>query len=83
MAAATGEPLRAVNFVPPSYYLQIRRLMPVYKDFDPTKEVLHCEKPGTGRNDAPRCVSLRLAMATRNMRNMKPSTVDPELLHAP
>ena len=42
-------------------------------------QVLHCEKPGTGCNDAPRCFSLKLAQVTRNLCGLRPSTVDGEL----
>ena len=78
LAEATGEPLREVNFVLPAYCVAILRNIPGYEDFDPAAEVLHCEKPGIGRNDAPRCFSLKLAMVTQSKCKMKPSTVDPE-----
>ena len=53
--------------------------IPGHADFSPAAEVLHCEKPGTGCNDAPRCFSLKLAKVARNKCGLKPSTVDGEL----
>ena len=79
LAEATGEPLREVNFVLPAYCVAVLRTLPGYDDFDPRTEVLHCEKPGTGCNDAPRCFSLKPAQVTRTMCGLKPSTVDGEL----
>ena len=64
LAEATGEPLREVNFVLPSYCIPLLRRIPGYEDFNPAREVLHCEKPGTGCNDAPRCFSMKLAKIT-------------------
>jgi hypothetical protein len=79
LAEATGEPLREVNFVLPAYCVAVLRTLPGYEDFHPRTEVFHCEKPGTGCNDAPRCFSLKLAQATRTMCGLKPGTVDGEL----
>jgi hypothetical protein len=79
LAEATGEPLPEVNFVLPVYRVAVLRTLPGYEDFDPITEVFHCEKPGTGCNDAPRCFSLKLAQVTRTMCGLKPSTVDGEL----
>ena len=79
LAEATGEPLREVNFVLPAYCIALLRQIPGYESFNPAAEVLHCEKPGTGCNDAPRCFSLKLAQVTRNLCHLRPSTVDGEL----
>ena len=56
----TGEPLREVNFTLPSQLRQI----PGFESFDPVTEVLHCDKPGTGSVDAPRCFSIKLGRVT-------------------
>ncbi|MFM7977795.1 MAG: hypothetical protein ACKPKO_00635, partial [Candidatus Fonsibacter sp.] len=64
LAEATGEPLREVNFVCPAYCIALLRQIPGYETFNPTLEVLHCEKPGIICNDAPRCFSLELAQVT-------------------
>ena len=79
LAEATGEPLREVNFYLPAYCIPILRKIEGYQDFDPNKEVLHCEKPGTGCNDAPRCFSIKLAKVTRDICGLMPSTIDNEL----
>ena len=42
-------------------------------------EVLHCDKPGTGSVDAPRCFSMKLSLCTRDKCGMEASSVDPEL----
>ena len=55
LAEATGEPLRAENFYLPDYCVDVLRQIPGYEGFDLALEVLHCEKPGTGCNDALRC----------------------------
>ena len=85
LAAATGEPLREVNFYLPGYCIPYLRKIPGFQDFDPQTEVLHCDKPGTGCNDAPRCFSMKLAKVTRDMCGMTQCTVDNELcfLHKP
>ena len=79
LAEATGEPLREVNFVLPSYCIPLLRRIPGYENFDPTRDVLHCEKPGTGCNDAPRCFRMKLARITSGDCGLHPSTVDGEL----
>ena len=68
-----------MNFVLPAYCVAVLRKIPGYEDFDPATEVLHCEKPGSGCNDAPRCFSLKLVQVTRNLCGLKPSTGDGEL----
>ena len=79
LAAATGEPLREVNFTLPAYANAFIRELPGWEDFDPATEVIHCDKPGTGCNDAPRCFSMKLAQITQDEIGMKPCTVDNEL----
>ena len=82
---ATGEPLREVNFYLPPASIPILKQVPGYESFDARTEVLHCDRPGTGSVDAPRCFSMKLAMVTREICGMSDSTVDPELcmLHKP
>ena len=85
LAEATGEPLREVNFYLPGYCIPYLRKIPGFEDFDPQNEVLHCDKPGTGCNDAPRCFSMKLSKVTKDMCGMTQCTVDNELcfLHKP
>ena len=85
MAEATGEPLREVNFTLPGYANALLKQIPGWEDFDPATEVIHCDKPGTGCNDAPRCFSLKLSTVTRDICGMLPCTADNELcmLHKP
>ena len=82
---ATGEPLREVNFYLPPASVPILKQVPGYESFDARTEVLHCDRPGTGSVDAPRCFSMKLAMVTSEICGMKASSVDPELcmLHKP
>ena len=84
LAEATGEPLREVNFFLPSYCYEFLKKLPGWEDFDPKTEVIHCVKPGTGCNDAPRCFSMKLSKVTRDLCKMQPCTTDGEicLLHA-
>ena len=79
LAAATGEPLREVNFTLPAYANAFIRELPGWEDFNPATEVIHCDKPGTGCNDAPRCFSMKLAQITQQEIGMKACTVDNEL----
>ena len=79
LVEATGEPMREVNFVLPAYCVAVLWNIPGYENFDIATEVLHCERPGLGCNDALRCFSLKLAQVTRNLCGLKPSTVDGEL----
>ena len=52
--------------------------MPGFENFDPKREVIHCDKPGTGSVDAPRCFSLKLKQVTDRI-GMRCCTIDPEL----
>ncbi len=60
LAKLTGEPLREVNFYLPASNIPLLRKLPGFENFDPMKEVLHCDKPGTGLVDAPRAFSIKL-----------------------
>ena len=60
LAELTGTQEREVNFYLPPHNLPLRRTIPGFESFDPQREVLHCDKPGTGSVDAPRAFSLKL-----------------------
>jgi len=79
LAQLTGEPLREVNFYLPAANVSLLRQVAGFEDFNPALEVLHCDKPGTGSVDAPRCFSLKLSICTTQDCGMQPSSVDPEL----
>ncbi len=53
--------------------------MPGFEDSDPVREVLHCDKPGTGCTDAPRCFSMKLAKVTSQQCGLQASKVAAEL----
>jgi len=78
LARLTGEPLREVNFTLPPNNVPMLRQVPGFESFDPAKEVLHCDKPGTGSVDAPRAFSLKLQGVLERI-GLKPCSVDPEL----
>ena len=79
LAELTGEPIREVNFyLPPSSVILLRQV-PGFENFNPISEVLHCDKPGTGSVDAPRCFSMKLAICTSKQCGMSSSLIDPEL----
>ena len=48
LAKITGEPLREVNFYLPPGSVSLLRRVPGFENFDPSTEVCHCDKPGTG-----------------------------------
>ena len=75
-----GERMREVNFSLPSYNIPQLQQVPGYTDFDPNSEVLHCDKPGTGSVDAPRCFSLKLSKVTVNC-GLTASNIDLELCY--
>ena len=81
LAELTKEPLREVNFELPAYCIPYLRMIPGWEDFNPATEVIHCDKPGTGCNDAPRCFSLKLAKVTKDLCGMNQCTVDNELCY--
>ena len=80
LAALTGEPERDVNFYLPAYNIPQLQQVPGYESFDPNTEVLHCDKPGTGSVDAPRCFSLKLSKVTQSI-GLVSSNVDPEFCY--
>jgi len=80
LAELTGEPIREVNFFLPSYNIPQLQQVPGFEGFDPNSEVLHCDKPGTGSVDAPRCFSLKLSKVTTEC-DLVPSNVDQELCY--
>ena len=53
LSRITGEPVREVNFTLPRYCSDMLRQIEGLETFNPDKEVLHCDKPGTGSVDAP------------------------------
>ena len=60
LAAATGEPLRVVNFELDRESVEVLRRFTGVEDFDPMTEVLSNIRPGTGNVDAPRCFGRKL-----------------------
>ena len=52
--------------------------MPGFEGFDRRTKVIHCDKPGTGSVDTPRCFSLKLKQSADKI-GMKSCSVDPEL----
>ena len=54
------------------------RTLPGFADFDPSKEMLRCLKPGTGLKDAPQAFSVKLAKVTAAC-GLRALSVDPEL----
>ena len=78
MAKLTGKKQREVNFYLPASSIPLLRKVPGFEDFDPAKEVLHCDKPSTGLVDAPLAFSIKLGMVTLDKCNLIPSKIDPE-----
>ena len=78
LAKLTGEPVREVNFWLPPSNIPLLRKVPGFETFDPTKEVLHCDKPGTGLVDAPRAFNMKLKMITRDKLGFASSSTDAE-----
>ena len=78
LAAETQKPMRDFSFELPKVGADCIRQLPGFQNFDPTREVLHCLKPGTGCRDAPKCFSLKLRQATQAF-GFVCSSVDPEL----
>ena len=78
LAEETQQPLRDVSFeVCPRTALMLSQI-PGYADFQPSSEVLHCLKPGTGCRDAPRAWALKLRKATKEF-GLQSSLMDSEL----
>ena len=80
LPAISGEPLRVVNFDLPAHSNAALRKCTDFEAFDLRTEVLHCVKPGTGCNDAPRCFSIKLGKTTRRQCGMVQCTIDNGLL---
>ena len=78
LAEMTGQPQREVNFVLPPSSVEVLRRIPEFSSFDSAKEVLHCDKPGTGLRDAPRAFSMKLRKVTQSC-NFHSSVVEQEL----
>ena len=77
LAEQTGEPLREVSStVPPATAEELRKI-PGFEDFDETKEVLKCAKPGTGLQDAPKRFSLKLRRVTVDEAGFTPLALKP------
>ena len=79
LAKLTGETPREVNFYLPADDVALLRTIPGFENFDPLREVLHCDKPGTGLADAPRAFQIKLSMILSNKCRMYPSKIDAEL----
>ena len=80
LARITGEPRREVNFELDAESVAVLKTIKGYEDFNPSLEVLHMLKPGTGCKDAPRCFSMQLSKATDETFGAKPTTYDPQLI---
>ncbi len=78
LAKLTGKKQREVNFYFPASNNPLLRKVSGFGDFDPAKEVLHCDKSGTGVVGAPLAFSIKLGMVTRDKCNLIPSKIDPE-----
>jgi hypothetical protein len=79
LAKFTGEQQREVNVYFLASNIPLLRRVPGFETFEPTKEVLHCDKPGTGLLDAPLHFSMKLGIASRDKFGLAPSKTDPEL----
>ena len=79
LARLTGEKKREVNFYLPAANVHLMKRVAGFENFNPATEVLHCDKPGTGSVDAPRCFSMKLSICTTQDCGMTASSVDQEL----
>ena len=79
LAELTGAPPREINFYLPAADIPLLRAVPGFEGFDPQKEVLHCDKPGTGLADAPRAFQVKLSGILTKKCGMRQSGVDNEL----
>jgi hypothetical protein len=80
LAKLTGKKQREVNFYLPASNIALLQKVPGFEDFNPAKEVLHCDKPGTGLVDAPLAFSIKLSMVTLDKCGLIPSKIDPRVL---
>ena len=78
-AELTGTQPREINFYLPAADIPLLRTLPGFEGFDPQKEVLHCDKPGTGLADAPRASQGKLVGIFTKMCGMRQRGVDNEL----
>ncbi len=79
--ARTGEaePVVHVFSLPPRAAAALG-VIPGFEDYDEKAQVLKCIKPCTGTKDAPRALSLKLAVVTQpDSCRMCPTTMDKEL----
>jgi hypothetical protein len=79
LAELSGEPEREVNFTLPPASVDVLKRIPGFASFDSRTEVLHCDKPGTGLRDAPKCFALKLRRVTHGDCGMHSLVVEPEL----
>ena len=80
LAAMTGEPERNVNFELDAKSARVIRQFKGFEDFDPTTEVLHNLKAGTGCVDAPRLWDMKLTQCTNMKFGARPTTFDKQLI---
>ena len=78
MEDLTGEKPREVNFYLPASSVPIFKQLEGFSDFDPIKEIVHCDKPGTGLSDAPRAFRIQLVKELTNL-GLQAIRVDNEL----
>ena len=79
LSEITGEEIREANSTPPRRSEEILRTFPGFPDFSPDREVLHCDKPGTGLVDAPRASNFTVGQVTIQC-VLLPTPVDPALV---
>ena len=79
LSELTGEPLWDVSFTLPQTDGPLLRSVEGFENFDFRSHVLHCDKPGTGSVDAPRCFSMKLNLCTSKDCFMQSSSVDGEM----
>lgn len=77
LAEATGRPIHDVSFNLQGQAVECLKTSNGFESFNPSKEVLHCLKPGTGCRDAPRCWSMQLKKVTAAF-GLRGSFLDPE-----
>ena len=69
-----------MNFYLPGPSQHLLQRIPGFEGFNPSTEILHNDKPGTGLVDAPRAFSYKLAQVTSRECDLQPTTVDAELV---
>ena len=78
LSSQTGAPERQVHFELCNRAAPLLEQIPGFQNFDPTRELLLCLKPGTGCRDAPRAFSMRLRKVT-DQYGLKSALIDSEL----